>query len=167
MVCLASMFTLNSNKSKKYLLYSTIYIVVCKIFYFKNFSAALGTTQKIPIILSVWSPVIILSLFCSIGVIQINDIKSIKYIIAILIIFNIQKSYSEELFINASTVEIDKTGKIVYAKGNVEIFDKDKNVIYSDNAEYDKEKGIAKTIGPTRILTSEKYEVKGRYYLRR
>ena len=60
--------------------------------------------------------------------------KSIKYIIAILIIFNIQKSYSEELFINASTVEIDKTGKIVYAKGNVEIFDKDKNVIYSDNA---------------------------------
>ena len=87
--------------------------------------------------------------------------KSIKYIIAILIIFNIQKSYSEELFINASTVEIDKTGKIVYAKGNVEIFDKDKNVIYSDNAEYDKEKGIAKTIGPTRILTSEKYEVKG------
>ncbi|OUW49089.1 MAG: hypothetical protein CBD56_01290 [Candidatus Pelagibacter sp. TMED196] len=87
--------------------------------------------------------------------------KLIKYVITVLIIINIQKSYSEELFINASTVEIDKTGKIVYAKGNVEIFDKDKNIIYSDNAEYDKGKGIVKTAGPTRILTSEKYEVNG------
>ena len=74
MVCLASMFTLNSNKRKQNTYYILLSILLCVIiFYFKNFSAALGTTQKIPIILSVWSPVIILSLFCSIGVMQIND----------------------------------------------------------------------------------------------
>ena len=58
---------------------------------------------------------------------------------------NMQNSFSEELFINASTVEIDKTGKIVYAKGNVEIYDKNRNTIFSDIAEYDKVKGIVKT----------------------
>ncbi len=74
MVCLASMFTLNTNKRKQNTYYILLSILLCVIiFYFKNFSAALGTTEKIPIILSVWSPVIILSLFCSIGVMQIND----------------------------------------------------------------------------------------------
>jgi len=49
-------------------------IVVCVvIFYFKNFSTALGTTERIPLILSVWAPVIALSFFCSVGVIQINE----------------------------------------------------------------------------------------------
>ncbi|OUW49088.1 MAG: hypothetical protein CBD56_01285 [Candidatus Pelagibacter sp. TMED196] len=74
MVCLASMFTLNSNKREQNTYYILLSILLCVIiFYFKNFSTALGTTEKIPIILSVWSPVIILSLFCSIGVMQIND----------------------------------------------------------------------------------------------
>ena len=74
MVCLASMFTLNSNERKQNTYYILLSIIVCVIiFYFKNFSTALGTTEKIPILLSVWSPVIILSLFCSVGVMQIND----------------------------------------------------------------------------------------------
>ena len=74
MVCLASMFTLNNNDRKQNTYYILLSIIVCVIiFYFKNFSTALGTTEKIPIILSVWSPIIILSLFCSVGVMQINE----------------------------------------------------------------------------------------------
>ena len=74
MVCLASMFTLNTNERRQNTYYILLSIIVCVIiFYFKNFSTALGTTEKIPIILSVWSPVIILSLFCTVGVMQIND----------------------------------------------------------------------------------------------
>ena len=74
MVCLASMFTLNSNERRQNTYYILLSILLCVvIFYFKNFSTALGTTEKIPIILSVWSPVIILTLFCSVGVMQIND----------------------------------------------------------------------------------------------
>ena len=56
--------------------------------------------------------------------------KLIKYIIVFsLLIMSMRNGFSEELFINASSVEIDKTGKTVYAKGNVEIYDKDKNII--------------------------------------
>ena len=88
--------------------------------------------------------------------------KLIKYIIVFsLLIMSMRNGFSEELFINASSVEIDKTGKTVYAKGNVEIYDKDKNIIFSEVAEYDKVKGIVKTVGVTKILTSEKYEVSG------
>ena len=36
-----------------------------------------------------------------------------------------------------------------------------KNIIFSEEAEYDKLKGMVKTIGPTKILTSEKYEIEG------
>ena len=43
------------------------------IFYFKDLSLALGQTNRIPLILSVWAPVIALTLFTSIGVIQINE----------------------------------------------------------------------------------------------
>ena len=44
-----------------------------------------------------------------------------------------------------------KINKIVYAKGNVEINDKLKNIIFSEKAEYDKLKGIVKTIGETKL----------------
>ncbi len=74
MVCLASMFTLNSNERRQNTYYILLSILLCVvIFYFKNFSTALGTTEKIPMIVSVWSPVIILTLFCTVGVMQIND----------------------------------------------------------------------------------------------
>ena len=74
MVCLAGMFTLNSNDKRQNTYYILLSIIVCVlIFYFKNFSTALGTTEKIPMLASVWSPVIILSLFCSVGVMQINE----------------------------------------------------------------------------------------------
>jgi len=74
MVLLSGIFTLNSNERKQNIYYVFLSIITCVvIFYFKNFSTALGATEKIPLVLSVWSPVIILFLFCSIGIIQINE----------------------------------------------------------------------------------------------
>ena len=35
----------------------------------------------------------------------------------------LQTSFAKEVYINASTVELDKVTKVVYAKGNVEIYD--------------------------------------------
>ena len=43
------------------------------IFYFKDLSIALGQTDRIPLILSIWAPVVALSLFIFIGVLQINE----------------------------------------------------------------------------------------------
>ncbi len=74
MVLLSGIFTLNTNDRRENVYYVMLSIITCVvIFYFKNFSAALGTTERIPIILSVWSPVLILFLFCSIGIMQINE----------------------------------------------------------------------------------------------
>ena len=74
MVFLAGIFTLTSNDRKQNTYYILLSIVVCVIiFYFKNFSTALGTTERIPMLVSVWSPIIILSLFCSVGVMRINE----------------------------------------------------------------------------------------------
>ena len=74
MVCLAGIFTLNSNNTRQNAYYLLLSIIPCVvIFYFKNFSTALGATERIPLLLSVWSPIIILSLFCSVGIIQINE----------------------------------------------------------------------------------------------
>ena len=62
---------INYPEDINYIILSIITCVI--IFYFKNFSMALGTTERIPMELSVWSPILILTLFCSVGIIQINE----------------------------------------------------------------------------------------------
>jgi len=74
MVLLSGIFTLNSNERKQNVYYVFLSIITCVIiFYFKSFSTALGATEKIPLLLSVWSPIIILFLFCSASMIQFNE----------------------------------------------------------------------------------------------
>jgi len=74
MVFLAGIFTLNDNERKQNTYYILLSIIACVIiFYLKNFSTALGTTERISLTISVWAPLIILSIFCSIGILQIND----------------------------------------------------------------------------------------------
>ena len=74
MVVLAAIFTIGSLKDKKKLYYILISILTCVItYYFKDLSMALGQTEKINLTLSIWIPIIVISLFCSIGVIQINE----------------------------------------------------------------------------------------------
>ena len=74
MVCLASIFCLNSNDTRQNIYYILLSIITCVIiFYLKNFSMALGATERISMVVSVWSPIIILTLFCSVGIIQINE----------------------------------------------------------------------------------------------
>ena len=43
------------------------------IYYFKDLSLALGKTDRIPLILSIWTPIIVLSSLTFIGIIQINE----------------------------------------------------------------------------------------------
>ena len=85
----------------------------------------------------------------------------LKYFLSIFFMIFFQNLYAEEVYINASKVEIDKNNQKIYAEGNVEIYDKFKNTIFAEKAEYDKLNGIVKTIGKTRVVTSEKYEVDG------
>lgn len=74
MVVLASLFTIGSVNVKPNFYYIIISIIISVIiFYFNDLSAALGQTGKINLTLSIWMPLILVSLFCSIGIIQINE----------------------------------------------------------------------------------------------
>ena len=74
MTGLASIFTMNTlKKSDNFKLY-TIGLITCVLtFYIKDLTMALGQTDRLPLVLAIWSPVIALSLFTFIGVLQINE----------------------------------------------------------------------------------------------
>ena len=61
-----------------------------------------------------------------------------KYLLLVLFCFFSKNSYGKEFYINALQVDVDKEKEIIYAKGNVEIKDQLDNVIFSEQAEYDK-----------------------------
>ena len=74
MTALAAILTLNTLKKSDNLKFIIIGLLISVfIFYLKDLSIALGQTDRIPLILAVWAPVIALSLFAFIGVLQINE----------------------------------------------------------------------------------------------
>ncbi len=74
MTALASIFTMNTLKKSDNLKLTILGLITCIFtFYFKDLSLALGKTEKIPIFLAVWAPVIALTIFTFIGIIQINE----------------------------------------------------------------------------------------------
>ena len=74
MTALASIFTMNTLKKDDNFRLTLIGLIVCVItFYLKDLSLALGQTERIPIILAIWSPIIALSFFSFIGILQINE----------------------------------------------------------------------------------------------
>ena len=66
------MLNIKANKSKIFHLIMGITLSVI-IFYIKYFFNLLGENGKIPIIVSIWFPLVILLIFCSIGLIRINE----------------------------------------------------------------------------------------------
>ena len=74
MVVLASIFSVGTVNRSQNLYYIFISIITCVIiYYFKDLSIALGQTNRMSLVLSVWMPIIAITLFCSIGVLQINE----------------------------------------------------------------------------------------------
>ena len=74
MTALASILTLNTLKKSDNLKFIIVGLIVSiGIYYMKDLSLALGQTDKVPLILSIWAPVIILSFLIFIGVLQINE----------------------------------------------------------------------------------------------
>ncbi len=74
MTALASILTLNTLKKSDNFKFTILGLIISVIiFYFKDLSLALGQTDRIPLILAVWAPVLALSFFIFIGVLQINE----------------------------------------------------------------------------------------------
>ena len=74
MTALASTLTLNTLKKSDNFKFIIIGILITILmFYFKDLSLALAQTERIPLVLGVWAPIIVLTLFTFIGVLQINE----------------------------------------------------------------------------------------------
>ena len=74
MTGIAAILTMHTLKNSNNLAYIILGLIVSVlVFYFKDLSLALGKTDRIPMTLSIWAPVIVLSFFSFIGILQINE----------------------------------------------------------------------------------------------
>ncbi len=74
MTAIAAVMTLNTLRRSDNVKFIILGLITCVlVFYFKDLSFALGQTDRIPLTLAVWSPVLALSLFAFVGVLQINE----------------------------------------------------------------------------------------------
>jgi len=74
MVLLSGVFTLGMKFKENSLTYAFITIVTCVLVYFFNdFSAALGRTEKLSIEVAVWMPILIIFIFSAVGLIYANE----------------------------------------------------------------------------------------------
>lgn len=74
MVFLSSIFTIKSSEKKQNIYYIFIAILSVVIIYFlKDASVALGQAERVSLVQAVWIPIIAIFLFCSVGILQIND----------------------------------------------------------------------------------------------
>ena len=74
MVLLSSVFTLGTTFKENNWTYIFLTIISSVlIFFFNDFSAALGKTDKLPIELSVWMPIAIIFIFSFVGIIHANQ----------------------------------------------------------------------------------------------
>ena len=74
MVLLSGVFTLGKHSKENNLAYVFFAIITSVlIFYFNDFSAALGKTEKLPIQISVWMPIMIIFIFGAVGLIHANQ----------------------------------------------------------------------------------------------
>ena len=74
MIVIGSTLMLNVKHNKSKILYVVIGIMLSVIIYYINyFFNVMGTNERVPIIISVWFPLFILSLFTLMGLVKIND----------------------------------------------------------------------------------------------
>ena len=74
MTALATILTMNTLKKSDGFRFIILRLIVSVlIYYLKDLSLALGQTDRVPLILAIWAPIIALSFFTFIGVLQINE----------------------------------------------------------------------------------------------
>ena len=80
------------------------------------------------------------------------------FIISLSLILVSNTVLSEEnLNIVSNEVKIEKQNSEIVFKGNVKASDKSLNYLYTDEAKYFKEKDFLKSVGETKIITSQEY----------
>ena len=78
----------------------------------------------------------------------------------IFVFFNLNLA-AQDLEINSSQVKYDNENKITIFEGDVKLFDKNGNNLFTEYAKYNKSVELIETVGSTKIITSAGYEVFG------
>jgi len=74
MAAIAAILTMNTLKKSNNFTFIVVGLITCvAVYYFKDLSLALGQTNRISLSLAAWVPVVIIGLFTSIGILQINE----------------------------------------------------------------------------------------------
>ena len=74
MTIFASVVMLNIKRNKSKLFHIVLGVLLSVLIYYVNyFSSLLVQNERLPEIMSIWSPLIIISLFCAIGLVRINE----------------------------------------------------------------------------------------------
>ena len=74
MTALASILIMSTLKRSNNFRLIIVGLITCVIIYYlKDLSLALGQTNRIPLTLAAWIPIIVISIFSSIGILQINE----------------------------------------------------------------------------------------------
>ena len=74
MTALASILIMSTLKRSNNFRLIIVGLITCVIIYYlKDLSIALGQTNRIPLTLAAWIPIIVISIFSSIGILQINE----------------------------------------------------------------------------------------------
>tara|TARA_B110000091_G_scaffold170501_1_gene183087 strand:+ start:48 stop:275 length:228 start_codon:yes stop_codon:yes gene_type:complete len=74
MTLISGILMMNIKYQKNIMLHIFIGIFLSVIIYYiSHFSALLGSNNRIPLILSVWFPVLILTIISSVGLVRINE----------------------------------------------------------------------------------------------
>ena len=146
---------MNTLKKSNNFTYIIVGLIVGYIF-FKDLSLALGQTNRISLSLAAWVPVLVVGLFSSIGILQINENK----IFIIIFLFWSNSLMSETLNIKSSSITIDKKTEMTQFKGNVIAKDEENNILKTEHAEYDKDLNILFAKGKT-DYNFEKFSLQG------
>ena len=109
MTGLAAILTMNALKKSDNVKFIIVGLITSiGIFYLKDLSLALGQTDKIPLILAIWAPIIILGSLIFIGVLQINENKFL--ITFVILSLNCTIAFSENILIESKNISIEKEG---------------------------------------------------------
>ena len=74
MTALAAIMAFGTLKKSNNVKLIIIGIITCVIvFYLKDLSLALGKTNRISLVLASWMPILIIGVFSSIGILQVNE----------------------------------------------------------------------------------------------
>ena len=74
MTIFAAVIMLNVKRNKSKLFHIVLGVLLSVVIYYINyFSTLLGQNERLPETVSIWLPLIIISLFCSVGLVRINE----------------------------------------------------------------------------------------------